>query len=246
MLGAGRVGGNEGEINLGLMRGGDLDFGFLGGFFEALYGRFVLREIDALLPFELVYEMAHDNLVEIIAAEVGVAVGGADFEDPVTELEYGNVEGAAAEVVNHDLFFGLFIEAISEGGGGGLVDDAFDLKAGNFAGVFGGLALSIVEVGRHGDNGFSNGAAEEFFGIGLELGENHGRDFFRRVVFVAHFDLHAGVRFHDFVWQELEVALHFRVVETAANEALDAKNRVIRINNRLALGHLANEAFAGF
>ena len=43
-----------------------------------------------------------EQVVNVVAAEVSVAVGGDDFEDAVVELEDGDVEGASAEVVDGD------------------------------------------------------------------------------------------------------------------------------------------------
>jgi hypothetical protein len=52
--------------------------------------------------------VVHDDEVEVVAAEVGVTVGGLDLEDAVAELEDGDVEGTATEVVDDDLLF-LFL-----------------------------------------------------------------------------------------------------------------------------------------
>ena len=47
----------------------------------------------------------------------------------------------------------------------------------------------------------------------------------------------------DFVRHHLDFLAHFIVA--TAHEALDGVNRVLRVGDRLALGHLADEAFAG-
>jgi hypothetical protein len=85
---------------------------------------------------------------------VGVAVGGEHLEDAVADVEDGDVEGAAAEVEDRDLLVLLLVQAVGQRRRGGLVDDALDLEAGDLAGVLGGLALGVVEVGRHGDDRF--------------------------------------------------------------------------------------------
>ena len=58
---------------------------------------------------------------------------------PLSHLEDGHIEGAAAQVEDQDGLVGLAVKAIGEGGGGGLVDDAEDLEAGDLARVLGGL-----------------------------------------------------------------------------------------------------------
>ena len=92
-----------------------------------------------------------DRLVEVVAAEVVVAVGCLDLEDALAELEDGDVERAAAEVEDEDRLVGLLVEAVGERGRGRLVDDAEDVEAGDLAGVLRRLALGVVEVGGDGD-----------------------------------------------------------------------------------------------
>jgi hypothetical protein len=41
------------------------------------------------------------------------------------------------------------------------------------------------------------GPPRKALGVGLELGEDHGRDFFGRVLLVAHFDLDAAAGLDD-------------------------------------------------
>ena len=43
-------------------------------------------------------------LVEVVTAEVGVAVGAEHFEDVVADVENGYIEGAAAKVKDGDFF----------------------------------------------------------------------------------------------------------------------------------------------
>src|SRR5690349_19769456 len=96
-----------------------------------------------------------------------VTVGGDDLEDALVQAEDGDIEGTAAEVVDGNDAVALLVEAVGERSRGGLVDEAQDLESGDAAGVFSGLALRIVEVGGHGDNGLLHRRAEETLGIAL-------------------------------------------------------------------------------
>ena len=83
MLGTCLVGGDKGQVDLGCRRRGKLDLGFLSGFFEPLQRYRVLAQVDALGLFEFAGEPVDDHLVEVIAAQVGVAIGRFDLEDAV-------------------------------------------------------------------------------------------------------------------------------------------------------------------
>ena len=76
-----------------------------------------------------------DALLEVLATEVGVAVGGLAPEDASADLEHRDVEGAAAQVVDGDAPGLHLVEAIGERRGGGLVDDPAHLEAGDAPGV---------------------------------------------------------------------------------------------------------------
>ena len=95
-------------------------------------------------------------LVEVVATEVGVAVGRPDLEGALADLEDRDVEGAAAEVVDGDDFLALLVEAVGQRRRRRLVDDAQHLEAGDGAGVLGRLALAVVEVGRDRDHGLAS------------------------------------------------------------------------------------------
>jgi hypothetical protein len=97
-----------------------------------------------------------DALVEVVTAEVGVAVRRLHLEDAVAELEDRDVVGTASEVEDGDLLVLLLVEAVGERGGRGLVDDAQNLEPGDLSGVLGGLPLGVVEVRRDRDDGLAH------------------------------------------------------------------------------------------
>src|SRR3546814_5432250 len=74
----------------------------------------VLAQVDAGILAELVGQVVDDPLVEVLAAEEGVAVGRLDLEHAVADLQHRDVEGAAAEVVDHDGAGLLLVEAIGQ------------------------------------------------------------------------------------------------------------------------------------
>src|SRR5476649_2644708 len=56
------------------------------------------------------------------------------------------------------------VEAERQRSGSRFVDDALDFQTGDAAGVLGRLALRVVEIGRHRDDGFGHFFAEVIFG----------------------------------------------------------------------------------
>ena len=147
------VGRDERQVDARFLRRGEFDLRLLRGLAQALQRQTVVAQVDALLFLELVGEEVDDPLVEVLAAEEGVAVGRLDLEDAVADVEDRDVEGAAAEIVDSDLAGLLLVETVGESCRRRLVDDAQDLEAGDLAGVLGRLALGIVEIGRNGDDG---------------------------------------------------------------------------------------------
>ncbi len=160
----------NGQIDVGFEQRGELHLGFLGRFLEALQRHLIFRKIDALFLLEFGDDPVHDPLVDVVAAEVGIAVGRFHFDYAIADFEDRDVEGAAAEIVNGDGFVLLLVETVGERRRRRLINDALDVETGDLAGVFGGLALGVVEVGRNRDDGFGDLLAEVGFGRFLQLG----------------------------------------------------------------------------
>ncbi len=171
------VGCDEGQVDLSLHHGGQLDLGLFSRLFQPLQSHAILAQINALLLPELVGHPVDDDLVEVIAAQEGVAVGGFDLEHAVAHVQDGDVEGAAAQIIDCDPLINLFIQPVSQGGGCRLIDDPKHLEAGNATGILGGLALAVVEISRDGDHGLGDGLAQVLLGIVLDLLQHHSRDF---------------------------------------------------------------------
>ena len=200
---------------------GKLDLGLLGRLAQTLHGDLVKAEVDAVGLAELVDQILHDARVEVVAAETVVARRGQHFDDAVADLQHGHVEGAAAEVVDHDLLVAFLVQTVGQRGRGRLVDDALDVKTGDLAGVLGRLTLGVGEVGGDGDDGLGHALAEIGLGVGLELLQHHRGDLLRGVALVV--DRHLVVRAHL---------------------ALDRGDRAVGVRDGLALGHLADHTLA--
>ena len=172
---------------------------------------------------ELRDEPLDDALVPVVTAEVRVARGALHLEDAVADLEDRYVERAATEVEDEDRLVRTFlVEPVGEGRGRRLVDDAQHLEARDLAGLLRGLALRVVEVGGDRDDGLGDRVAQVRLGVALELAEDPGGDLLRRVRLAV--DVDRPVRAH--------VALH-------------RPDRAVGVGDRLALGDLADEHFAG-
>ena len=113
---------------------------------------------------------------------------------PISSTEISNVP--PPKIVDRDLLVLLLVQTVSERGRRRFVDDAQDFQAGDAAGIFGGLALRIVEIGRHGDDRLGDFLAQAHFGVGFQLGQNHRRNFRRAELLglALHFDFHTRRR----------------------------------------------------
>ena len=245
VLGTVLVGGDEGEVDFGLHGGGEFALGLFGGFADTLHGHAVVAELDTSGLLEFVHDVGGEGFVEIFTTEMGVTVGGLDFEDTGGDFEDGDIEGTTTEIVDGDgAVLGLF-ETVGEGGGGGFVDDAVDGEARDLTGILGGLALGVVEVGGDGDDGVLDLLVEVGFGGFLHLFEDEGTNL-RGGELLAVGVFNPGVAVgvaDDLEGHGLDVLLGFGVVEAAADEALDGVEGGGGVGDGLALGGVADELF---
>ncbi len=139
---------------------------------------------------------------------------------PISSSETSKVP--PPEVEDEDgVIRGLFVQPVGQRGGGGLVDDAQHVEAGDLAGFLGRLALGVVEVGGDRDYGVRHGVAEVRLGVPLQLLQDAGGD------------LLGGVR--------LPVRLGLPV---GPHLTLHRADGPIWVGDRLTLGHLAHENLA--
>ena len=245
MFGPGFVRGDERQIDLRLHHLRELDLGFFRRLFQTLQGHAVFPEVNPLVLLEFRNQPLDDLLVNVVAAQMRVAVGGLHFHDTFADFQRGDVKGSAAQVVHGDGLVLLLIQAVGQRRRRRLVDDAHHLEARNFARLLGGLPLAVVEIRRNGNHRLGHLFPEKILRGGLQLLENHRGDF-RRAVRLAE-NLHARVVVrpaHHFVGHALGFFAYFVVM--SAHEALDGIDCVFRVGHRLALGDLARQALAAF
>jgi hypothetical protein len=121
-LGGGR---DERQVDLGLLHAGELDLGLLRRLLQPLHSHLVVRQVDALGVLEGLDQPVHDLLVPVVPAELRVARGGLDLEDPLADLQHGHVEGSTPEVEDEDGVVALLlVQPVGQGRRGGLVNDA--------------------------------------------------------------------------------------------------------------------------
>jgi hypothetical protein len=185
-----------------------------------------------------------DALVEILTTKMGVTSGGQDLENTLVDGEQGDIEGTTTEIVDDDLALTVgLVQAVGDGGGGGLVDDTEDVETGNDTGILGGLTLVVlgeglasqcgkplfvvlaetyVEVGGDRDNGVGDLLAEVGLGDLLHLSEDHGRHLLGGELLLGSGDLDLNDRLailvNDLVGEVLDVGLDILLLELATDQ----------------------------
>src|SRR6266571_1261913 len=182
------------------------------GFAQLLSNFAMRREIDFIMLKNQFVDKGLQKVVNVVAAEVRVTIGRKNLEDIAfgrgNKLQDGNVEGAAAEIVNGDFAALFFVEAVGQRRGSGFIDEAKNFEAGDFASVLGGLALGVVEVGGDGDDGAVNGFAEVGLGPVFQFAQNESGNFRRSEDFFGeHYSNNVRTRRIDTERKQLQFVL---------------------------------------
>ena len=245
MLGTGRIGRDERQVDLGLHRRRQLDLGLLRSLFQALERIGLLAQVNAVFLLKFISKIVHDPGVKVFTTEEGVAVGRLDLDHAIADFEHGHVEGTAAKVVDHDRAFALLLQPVGHGSSRRLVDDPLDLETGDLAGVLGRLPLCVVEVGGDRDHGLGHLLAEIGLSGLLHLAENESRNLAGRVFLTVDLDPRVAVVGLDHLeGRHFVVLAGLRVFEPATNEALDGVEGAGGVRHRLTLGRLTDETLA--
>ena len=102
--------------------------------------------------------MLGEPAVEVIAAQVVIAVDAQDLVFAHQAADHGDVEGAAPEVIDEEgAIADAMLPCVVHGRAGRFLEEADDLEVGQLSGAARGLDLLRVEVGGDRDHGMSDG-----------------------------------------------------------------------------------------
>ena len=139
--------------------------------------------------------MVHHAVVEVLAAKVGVASGCLHLEDALLDGEEGDVEGAAAEVIDQHVALlpgRLLVQAVRDRRRVRIADDTQYIQAGDRCRVRHCTTLRSVEVRRHTDDNVGHVRSQVRLGEPLHLVEHHRHDLLcgkaLRLASVLHLD----------------------------------------------------------
>ena len=200
-----------------------------------------------MFPFELQHEVVDETVVEVLATQMGVTGSRLDLEDTLLNGQERHIEGTTTKIEDEDvaLALDLLVETIGDGGGSRLVDDAEDVEAGNETSVLGGLTLGVVEVGRDGDDGVVDGAAQVGLGSLAHLGQDHGGDLLggEDLGLALELDLDDGLAttVDDLEGEVLHVGLDLSIAELAADQTLGVEDGVVGVHGDLVLGGITDQ-----
>lgn len=174
-----------------------------------------------------------------------VSIGGFYLEYAIPNFQDGYIKGSSAQVEYGDLLIVLLIQPVCQGCRRRFIDDPLDVQSCDLAGILCGLALAVVEIGRHGNDRICHWPTQMRLGCFLDIGQYIGRYFGRAVEFSLDANVCISVgRLFNAVGKYLEILLNFRRIILPTNEPLNSKYGVFRIGHRLALGDLSDQPFA--
>ena len=236
-----RVGSNKRQVDLRLLRRRQLNLRLLRRVLQPLQRHLVALgvQVQPGVGLELADQPVHNALVEIIAAQMRIAVGRLHLDDAFANFQNRNIERAAAEVVHGNGLVLLLVQPIGQRRRSRLIHNALDVETRNLAGVFCRLPLRVVEVRRHGDDRLGHTLAQVVLRRLLQLLQDHRRNLRRRVLLALRNHRDVVALGYNLVRHHLQLVAN--LVHPASHKPLDGVNRVLRVGNRLTLGHLAHQ-----
>jgi hypothetical protein len=112
-------------------------------------GSLVAVDVLLELPLELLNEVVHETVVEVLTTKMGVSTSGLHLEHTTLDGQEGHIECATTQVEDEHvlLSLGSLVQTIGNSGGCGLIDDTEDVQTGDCTSILGGLTLAVIEIG---------------------------------------------------------------------------------------------------
>ena len=177
---------------------------------------------------ELILEVRNNSSIPVTAAQVFIALVADDLDVleaiVMTERNRGDIESAAAQVVDDNvLVFIALVATIVDGGSNRLLHRAVHVKAGNLCRSERSLRLGITKISRNGDDATIVAHGHVLRSIEGELLEHISRNLLGGVGLAVNGDGNGVV----------------------ADDALNKGRRVIRVNQSIVLGRLTHIVLGG-
>ena len=171
----------QGDVECGRTFRGQRDFCVDHRLANRLDGFPVASHVQAEIAGNVLERNRDQQIVNVVAAQVRVAVGGNHFKDAIVQFQNGDIECAAAEVVHSDDAVFLLVQTVGERGRRRLIHQSQHFQAGNSSCIFGCLTLRIVEIRRHRDDRLFYGdtRTKKALCVLLQLTKNVGGHFRR-------------------------------------------------------------------
>ena len=191
-----------GDLDLNAFFGGKIALGFFAGIANALHLDGITAQIDFCFAVKIADYVIDQDIIEVHAAEEGIAACGDDFEDIVIDFEDGRIEGTPAEIVDEEALFETPPKAVGEGGCGGFIDDTLDTQARHESSLSYGLSLVVVVVGRDADDSAVNRLSEVILCDLANLREDKRGDLLEGEDLIIDVDGGFSVRIFDDIVEE--------------------------------------------
>merc|ERR1719284_481219 len=172
------------------------------------------------------------------------------LEDAILNGQQGHVESSSTHVINEHIALtsALLVQPVRNRCGSRLIDDPQHIQPANLSSVFRGLALRIVEISRHSDNGVIHLCSQISLCSLFHLSQNHRGNLFWVEGFYVTLAIHLN---HWFVarptlyceWPKLDVCLNDWIIEFTTNQALRIEHSVFRISCHLVFCCIPDQAF---
>lgn len=213
----------------------------------------VAHDVDLVLGLELFGEMLDQRIVEITSTKVRVVSGSLDGELTLAEPDDRGRVVRVADVDKDDVSSVLDAlgevglgDPVSEGDGGGVVDQSETVETGNVGSVEDGTSLDVGVPTGHGDDNVGNGSLELGSGRVPQLAQVRsdqlGSVKSRRLAQVLDLDTDGTVNVDQLGVDELLLVLvDLGVGERSADESFEGSDGVLEVGGLGGLGGLSDQ-----